>query len=78
MVFFTVVLYVLLFALCLGAIISVIVYVPLFIYTIPYIWQAGERKLKEEATFMQTVKNARAFYKSKKLAKKLAKQEPNV
>jgi len=78
MVFFTVVIHVLLFALCAGAVIAVLVYVPLFIYTIPYAWYCGEQEAKgykvEKVPFMQTVKDAKAYYKQKKLAKK----EPKV
>lgn len=80
MVFFTVVIYVLLFALCLGAILAVLVYVPLFIYAIPYCWWVGTQNIKGEMLdrkkepFMQTVKNAHVYYKSKRLAKK----EPNA
>jgi hypothetical protein len=74
MVFFTVVIHVLLFALCAGAIISVLVYVPLFIYTIPYTWHLGEQHEKVEKSIFQATKNATAYYNQKKLAKK----EPKV
>ncbi len=61
---------VLIFALCAGAVISFIVFVPLFIYTIPYAWwlggqyEIGKHKDKKKDNFFRSVKNATILYKS--------------
>jgi hypothetical protein len=61
---------VIVFALCLGAIISVIVLVPMFLYTIPYtLWVGrentmGRQKDKQKEKIFSAAKNATKLYKS--------------
>lgn len=61
---------VLIFALCAGAVISFVVFVPLFIYTIPYAWwlggqhAIGKHKDKMKENFLRSVRNATILYKS--------------
>lgn len=58
------------FALCAGAIISFIVFVPLTIYVIPYCWWVGGQHCigkhldKKKEGIMRTVKHATILYKS--------------
>lgn len=62
--------YVLIFGLCLGAGLAVIVYVPLTIYVIPYsLWvgfqnNVGKHKDKRKEKLSRTVRNATILYKS--------------
>ncbi len=71
MVFILTVLHVLLFGLCAGAIISVIVFVPLGIYVIPYALWVGSQNTKgkhpelKNEKFFRTVRNATRLYKAK-------------
>ena len=58
------------FTFCAGVVISLIVVVPLFIYTIPYSFWCGTLKGKklmtnfEKQSFFKGVKNATTLYKS--------------
>ncbi len=64
------VLQILFFGLCLGAGISVIIFVPLSIYIIPYrLWigfqnQVGKHKEKRNEKLFKTARNATILYKS--------------
>lgn len=79
MVIFWVMIKVLVFSLCFGAAVSVIVFVPLFIYGIPYcLWVghenlAGRQKDKKNEKFFTTVKNATKLYKAW-----IARQKPTL
>lgn len=70
MIFFTFMFKVLVFGLCLGAAVSVLVFVPLFIYTIPYaLWVGrentmGRQKDKKKEKIFSAAKNATKLYKS--------------
>ncbi len=70
MVIFIVMLKVLVFALCFGAAVSVLILVPLMIYSIPYaLWVGkencvGRQKDKKDEKFFSTVKNATKLYKA--------------
>lgn len=70
MIIFIVMLKVLIFALCLGAALAVLIFVPLFIYGIPYcLWVGhencvGRQKDKKGESFFSTVKNATKLYKA--------------
>ena len=70
MVFISVILHVLIFALCVGAAISVIVFVPVCLYIIPYaLWVGrentmGRQKDKDKEKLFQAVKNATKLYKA--------------
>jgi len=61
---------ILIFALCAGAIISFVIFVPLFIYSIPYsLWigsqlNIGKHKDKKKEGFFRSVRNATILYKS--------------
>lgn len=71
MTFIWVMFKILLFAICAGAVVSVIIYVPLTIYVIPYsLWvggqnQIGKHKDKRKEPFFKTVRNATRLYKAK-------------
>lgn len=56
------------FAFCIGAILSFIILVPLFIYTIPYSWWAGGKEFlypeTKEKNFFHVVRNATRLYKA--------------
>ena len=60
----------LMFALLAGVVISFIIFVPLFIYTIPYAWwlggqhAIGKHKDKMKENFLRSVKHATILYKS--------------
>lgn len=68
MVFFAVALHVLIFALCAGVVVSILIFVPLGIYAIPYcLWVgnengAGRQLDKKKEKFTQTIKNATKLY----------------
>lgn len=70
-VFIWVILKVLLFALCAGAVISVIIFVPLFLYTLPYdLWigvqnTKGKQLDKKKEPIFKAAKNATRLYKAK-------------
>lgn len=70
MVFFIFMIKVLIFALCAGAAISVLVYVPLMLYVIPYaLWVGnentmGRQKDKKKEKIFSAAKNATKLYKS--------------
>jgi hypothetical protein len=72
MVIFTVMFKVLIFALCIGAIVAVLVFVPLGIYSIPYaLWVGCENtkgrqkdKLKKGESIFYTAKCATKLYKA--------------
>lgn len=70
MVIFWVMIKVLIAALCIGAAVSVIVFVPLCIYAIPYsLWVGrentmGRHKDKTKESVLQTAKNATKLYKA--------------
>jgi len=61
---------VLIFALCAGAAISVLVYVPLMVYTIPYaLWVGhqntmGRQKDKDKENIFRAARNATKLYKA--------------
>lgn len=67
---------VIIFALCAGAVISFIIFVPLTIYVIPYcLWVGhqhtiGKHKDKKKEGVLKTVKHATILYKSWILRKK--------
>lgn len=71
MVIFWVMLKVLVFALCLGAGLAALVFVPLAIYAIPYcLWvgfqnNIGKQKDKKDEGVRRTVRNATILYKAK-------------
>ncbi|MEA4933277.1 MAG: hypothetical protein VB071_06810 [Lawsonibacter sp.] len=71
MVIFWVMLKVLVFALCLGVAISVLIFVPLTVYAIPYcLWvgcqnNIGKQKDKKNEGVRRTVRNATILYKAK-------------
>jgi hypothetical protein len=77
MIIFWVMLKVLVFALCLGAGLAVLIFVPLTIYAIPYcLWVGGQncigkQKDKKNEGLRRTVRNATILYKAK-----LSGQEP--
>ena len=58
------------FALCAGAVISFLVFVPLMIYAIPYAWWlggqhcAGRHKDKKKESIFRSARNATILYKS--------------
>ena len=60
---------VLIFALCLGVVIAVLIYIPLFLYALPYsFWvgsqlTVGKHKDKEKEGFIRTIKNATTLYR---------------
>ncbi len=60
---------VLIFALCAGAVVSILVLVPMFFYTIPYaLWVGrentmGRQKDKDKENIFQAAKNATKLYK---------------
>lgn len=62
---------VLVFALCAGAVISVLVFVPLFLYTIPYaLWigaqnTKGKQLDKKKEPIFRAARNATKLYKAK-------------
>jgi hypothetical protein len=68
MVFFTVVFQVLVFALCAGVVVSILVFVPLSLYIIPYaLWVGNEQTMgrqmdKKKQTPFQAAKNATKLY----------------
>ena len=68
MVFFTVMFHVLIWALCIGVVVSIIVFVPLGIYAIPYcLWVGRENTMgrqtdKKKEKFTQTIRNATKLY----------------
>lgn len=68
MVFFTVAFTVLVWALGLGFAIAIVIFVPLFIYVIPYsLWVGneqtmGRQKDKKKEPFMRSVRNATKLY----------------
>lgn len=68
MIFFAVVIHVLLFALCAGVVISVVILVPTAIYSIPYcLWLGfqmtkGKYKDKKNDSIFKTAKNATKVY----------------
>ncbi|PYG86739.1 hypothetical protein LY28_02765 [Ruminiclostridium sufflavum DSM 19573] len=70
MVIFIVMLKVIIFALCLGAVVSILILVPTFIYTIPYtLWVGhenlvGRQKDKCKESIFSAAKNATKLYKS--------------
>jgi fatty acid desaturase len=61
---------ILIFALCAGAVISFVIFVPLFIYIIPYYWwiacqhSIGKHKDKDGEKLLRSVRNATILYKS--------------
>jgi fatty acid desaturase len=71
MVLFAVMFKVIVFALCAGAAIAVLVFVPLMIYAIPYcLWVGsqntkGKHKDKKDEAFKNTIRNATKLYKAK-------------
>lgn len=68
MVFFSVVFHVLIFALCAGVVISILVFLPLTLYVIPYsLWVGreqtmGRQKDKQKERPFQAAKNATKLY----------------
>lgn len=62
---------VLVFALCAGAVISVLVFVPLFLYTLPYdLWigvqnTKGKQLDKKKEPIFRAARNATKLYKAK-------------
>jgi threonine/homoserine/homoserine lactone efflux protein len=68
MTFFTVMINILIFALCAGAAIAVLIYVPPAIYCIPYfLWlgfqmNKGKHKELKNETFFKSVRNATRLY----------------
>ena len=71
MVFFAVIVKVLVFALCVGAIVSVLVCVPQLIYVIPYAWHCGSTVTGEPdpTNLTEWRQAAHKYYKSKRAAK---------
>lgn len=71
MVLIVVMLKVLVFALCAGAVISVLVFVPLTLYTIPYaLWIGGQNTIgkqldKKKEPIFRAARNATKLYKAK-------------
>ncbi len=71
MVFFTVAIHVLLFGLCAGAAISVLFFVPLTLYLIPYwLWVGtqntrGRHKDKRDVSLSKSARYATKLYKAK-------------
>lgn len=71
MTLIVVMLKVLVFALCAGAVLAVLVFVPLAIYGIPYSLWVGTQNLKgkhldkKKEPFFRTVRNATILYKAK-------------
>lgn len=71
MTFIWVMLKVLVFALCAGAVISVLVFVPLFLYTLPYdLWigfqnTKGKQLDKKKEPIFRAARNATKLYKAK-------------
>lgn len=65
-----VMLHVLIFALCAGAVIAVVILVPTFLYTIPYtLWighenTMGRQKDKDKEKLFRAAKNATRLYKA--------------
>lgn len=70
MVFFVVAIKILVFALCLGAALAVLIFVPLAIYVIPYaLWvgnenTSGRQKDKKNESVFRSAKNATKLYKA--------------
>lgn len=77
MVMISVMIKVLVFALCAGVALAAIIFVPLMIYAIPYcLWigfqnNKGKHKDKKEESFKGTIRNATKLY-----AAKLSGREP--
>ena len=70
MIIFTVMIYIIVFALCAGAVISVLIFVPTVIYNTPYwFWLSGQnsrgklKDLKNESLF-KSFRNATRLYKA--------------
>lgn len=78
MVFFTVAVHVLVFALCVGAIGAVVVCVPQLFYIIPYAWHRGSvvTAEPEPSNLSEWRRAAREYYTSKRAEKIARKQEP--
>lgn len=70
MVMITVMFKLAVFALCVGVVISLLTFVPLFIYTIPfYLWvgfqnNVGQQLERKNEHFFRSVKNATKLYKA--------------
>ena len=71
MIFFSVIINVLVFALCAGAVISILVFVPLFTYTIPYILWVGHQNTK--GRHKDKSQNGESIFRNAKFATKLYK-----
>lgn len=71
MVLIMVMFHVLVAALCIGAIVSVVVFVPLFLYTLPYdLWigfqnTKGKQLDKKKEPIFRAARNATRLYKAK-------------
>jgi len=71
MIIFEVMIGVLVFSLCAGAIISALIFIPLTIYTIPYLlWVGsqnciGKQKDKKDESPFRSARNATILYKAK-------------
>lgn len=78
MVFILTIFKIVIFTLCLGVALSVLVYVPLFIYVIPYaLWvgfqnQVGKHKDKKDESVFRSAKNATKLYSAW-----ICRREPN-